>query len=412
MTAIALLNANVDPHLVADTLLSAEGEDSRTYKRVWLPAKGNVPTEWEGVDGKWHISRLGRKTFTLPNGAGILAFSGDCSAAFRFWARLSDSWHLASSYDETMLVDRSMLDRVLHEMPDDARRFTLLGILIDRSGHREPFTHNEFRRLETSQFGICYVAGSGAQTVVDIVRKLDQALVQAGGWPHGYLISATEDLAEHISAEMLWWEGDIRNGIEPSTPLALYCGGYYEWYQIERRGIRPMRPRLDLHLSISDCGLTITRAHFVEQVEVPQRSHTVSQRISTSVLNLGVEPVKLSLAEGSRDGVSVDFDETWGTLISSTFEPYDIGSGSDRLWGRLTPELLRKSFDPPVVVHRVRIILARTGQDGVMKRFISNSSKGYAELSTMNGQLSLRLVEALLAKTRLAVHQLSSTSVV
>jgi hypothetical protein len=42
-------------------------------------------------DGKWHIYRLGRKTFVLPNRCGVLSFSVDCGAAFRSWDKLSDA---------------------------------------------------------------------------------------------------------------------------------------------------------------------------------------------------------------------------------------------------------------------------------------------------------------------------------
>lgn len=42
MTAIAILNAESDPHLIADTLLVCQGEDSRSGKTVWLPSRGNI----------------------------------------------------------------------------------------------------------------------------------------------------------------------------------------------------------------------------------------------------------------------------------------------------------------------------------------------------------------------------------
>ena len=46
MTAIALLNAETDPHIVADTLLSVDGEDPRKIKKIWLPALGDVQSQW------------------------------------------------------------------------------------------------------------------------------------------------------------------------------------------------------------------------------------------------------------------------------------------------------------------------------------------------------------------------------
>ena len=59
MTAIALLNAETDPHIVADTLLSVDGEDPRKIKKIWLPALGDVQSQWGEGGDRWHISRLG-----------------------------------------------------------------------------------------------------------------------------------------------------------------------------------------------------------------------------------------------------------------------------------------------------------------------------------------------------------------
>lgn len=52
MTAIALLNSENDPHVVADTLLSADGTDPNEEKTIWLPALGQVDSEWENDEGK------------------------------------------------------------------------------------------------------------------------------------------------------------------------------------------------------------------------------------------------------------------------------------------------------------------------------------------------------------------------
>jgi hypothetical protein len=99
MTAIALLNSDFEPHLVADTLLSAEGPDPNASKTIWMPALGSVQTEW-GVDGAvWHISRLGRKSFFLPNQSGVLAFAGSCSAAAEFLDELSSAFRNAHQFN-------------------------------------------------------------------------------------------------------------------------------------------------------------------------------------------------------------------------------------------------------------------------------------------------------------------------
>jgi hypothetical protein len=407
MTAIALLNAANDPHLVADTLLSAEGPDPRAKKRIWLPALGSVKSEWATDDGKWHISRLGRKTFALPNRCGVLSFSGDCGAAFRFWDKLSETWHQVSGYDPLARIDRSTLDRILHRMPETAMRFCLLGVLIDSAGQREAFVHNNHQCFETEQFGTCYVAGSGEGLVREIVERLDRHLTQAGGWPSSYPISATEDLAEHISAEMLHRESFASNGVDPGTPLTLRCGGYYEWYKVERDGLRPMRPRIDLHMTVGREGLVVTRAYFVEQEQVPTHEASTSQKIFTAVTTLGLVPFEIPLCRPSAHGFTVALDEVWGVLIPTTFLPYDVPSGEESLEtmsGQLTPPLLAHKFPSTHDVKRIRVIVGGPSHGGLMKRFMaSRDGAGDATLSVADGKLSLWLSQRLLADTFVSV---------
>ena len=403
MTAIALLNAGGEPYLVADTLLSAEGRDPREVKRIWLPALGSVPTEWVGHDGPWHISCLARKTFALPNNSGVLAFSGFCSPAFRFWDRLSDTWNQISSYDPLARINRGTLERILHQMPEDAAKFCLLGILIDESGHREAFVHNKHVRFETEQFGTCYAAGSGAEMIVEIAERLDGLLTRSGGWPSSYPISATEDLAEHISTEMLCKESDAANGIKPGTPLAQYCGGYYDWYKVETDGIRPMRPRIDLHVRLAEESLVVTRAYFVEQEQIQEHSTSTSQRIFTTVTNLGLSPVSIPLNAALEYGHTVTFDETWVVQIPSMFVLRDAQFGAvpqEPLSGPVTSELLAKKFPSSFEVTRVRVVVQDSPESAIVKRFIApQRGAGDAALSVVDGKLSLWLSNRLLERT-------------
>lgn len=109
MTAIALLNSENDPHVVADTLLSADGADPNKDKSIWLPALGYIHSEWENEDGKWHIPRLGRKTFAVPVSSGILAFAGHCQSAFNFGM----SYRLISIADNFMIQIIALLKTAL-----------------------------------------------------------------------------------------------------------------------------------------------------------------------------------------------------------------------------------------------------------------------------------------------------------
>ena len=109
MTAIALLNPESDPHVVADTLLTAEGRDPNSQPIIWLPSLGDFRSEWGTQKYPWYMARLGRKTFFLPNSSGILAFAGHCPTAFKFWAELSSKFVNTAGYQPDQKIDRAMV---------------------------------------------------------------------------------------------------------------------------------------------------------------------------------------------------------------------------------------------------------------------------------------------------------------
>lgn len=402
MTAIALLNAENDPHIVADSLLSVDGPAPDGKKKIWLPAVGLVRSEW-GQDGHtWHVRRLGRKMFILPNQSGVLCFAGDGSSAYRFWGELSDKWLTISGYDPLVRVDEIMLQAVFRQIPEDIAKISILGILIDSSGNRSVISHNFDSKIETKQFGTCYVAGSGTPLVEKIIHRLNQKLTDSRGWPKQYPISATEDLAEHISCEMLHIEGSLSNGISPGTPLDLRCGGYYDWIKIEREGIRPLRPRIDLSVAVEGDELIIYRAYFFEQQQLPPNSKTISQRICTSVVNIGMEFPSIKIKSDWGDGQKITLDETWGTLIPSFFfgHHYEDERFRDQLYGRMNAEIIEKDFSPALEVNRVRVVVRTGASTAIQKRFISERGVGAdGVLSAVDGKLSLWLSPRLLEKT-------------
>lgn len=402
MTAIALLNVENDPHIVADSLLSVDGHAPADRKKIWLPAVGLVQSEW-GRDGRtWHVNRLGRKMFALPNHSGILCFAGDGSSAYRFWQVLSNKWLSASRYDPFVRIDDAILQIIFREMPADLGQISIFGILIDSSGNRSVISHNFDSKIETKEFGTCYVAGSGTPLMEQIIHRVDQRLTNSKGWPADYPISATEDLAEHISCEMLHMEGSILNGVSPGTPLDLRCGGYYDWIKIESEGIRPMRPRIDLSVAVEGDELVISRAYFFEHRQLPQHTKTISQRICTSVVNIGVQFFPIKILNHWGDGHKILFEETWGSLIPSFFfgHHYEDEIFKDQLFGRMNEEIIEKNFSPPLEVNRVRVVVRTGPSTAIQMRFISaTGTGGDAVLSAVNGKLSLWVSPRLLEKT-------------
>lgn len=392
MTVIALLNPDHDPHIVADTLLSADGTDPDPIKKVWLPALGSIQSEWIGDDGPWYVARLGRKTFFLPNKSGILAFAGDCSAAFEFWAELSNAFLNAAHYDPEIPMMRELVDRVLRHT-SGAAKFSLLGVLIGKDGRREPYIHQPTMSLQTKNFGNCLIAGTGSQLVAGIIRTVD---AQTRSWSDLVRVSPTENLAEHISAEMLYRDGDFRNGDSPSTPLAAQCGGFYEWYGVTSAGVLPLRSRLDLQVSILEDKLVATRIYFSEPLQKAAliEGPVPNQRYCLSVITCGPDMYELPLADCATRGWKIVAGRSDGVVIESTFELYDSRtgtSGTSRLSGPVNPEVLDQYFSTPVELDRVRLVVGREG--GAVLRGLVTSLPGIPNVSVVGvgGQLILHL---------------------
>ncbi|MBY4731533.1 hypothetical protein K6V90_13430 [Cupriavidus pauculus] len=394
MTAIALLNPESSPHVVADSLLSAAGRDLRQKKTVWLPALGSIRSEWGSEAEPWHITRLGRKSFFLPNFSGVLVFAGDCRAAFNFWEELSDAIANVALYDNSVRVRRSLVDRVLTHTAG-AADISLLGILIDENGQREAYVHNA-TRLDTANFGSCYVAGTGASLVAQLIRSTDTRISSDGGWAATIRISATENLAEQISSDMLYRESDARNGLSATTPIGAQCGGFCEWYGIETFGIQPMQPRIDIHLKIEDHRVFATRVHLSEMFQLinPPNSTLPSQRYSISVLNLGLIPYDLSSDVDEYGGWTFTPDDVHGVIIEPTFKLYEQpgdASGTSRLSGSLTPEDLMGLFSEPMNIHRVRLTVQKGGSAKGKGMYTDAGEIPNVRICCEDGHLSLQL---------------------
>lgn len=394
MTAIALLNVETDPHIVADTLLSAQGRDPKSPRRVWLPALGLVSSEYKSPEGDWYIARLGRKTFFLPNGAGVLAFAGDCQAAFQFWAALSEKYLVRECYEPSFRMDSDFVDQTIHQMGARGGLFSLLGVLVDADGRRAAYIHNQHVRMQTATFGTCYISGSGAPLIAETIADVDRAMNSNGGWPKNYPISVTEDLAEHISSVMLYRDSDGRNGHTPDSPLSHFTGGFYEWYRVGDSGVRPMSPRVEINVAFDGGDVTITRAYYVEQLERRRDagSHSDAREFPICVMNLLLDPYKTTASEIDEFGHIITLDAIRGVLAPSTLRSYDAPE-EDRvdLSGPIYCEMLDELFSSPYSVHRVRVV-AMVNDRVKARRFITlDDHLPDAALHYEDGALSLWL---------------------
>ncbi|MEQ9878553.1 hypothetical protein ABRP92_11235 [Pectobacterium aroidearum] len=356
MTAIALLNSENDPHVVADTLLSTDGGDPNKDKNIWLPALGYIHSEWENEDGLWHIPRLGRKTFAIPISSGLLAFAGHCQSAFNFWNELSTHFYSRQAYDSNYSITKDRVDSIL-KSDKDAYRFSLLGMVKDDAGELLPVIHKPDATFETKNYGVCHVAGSGSTLIKDIIIEKDKNMLNHNKAKN---ISLTEDLAEHISAEMLYRESDINNGLVKGTPIDCYCGGFYEWYGIRRKGTKVLQPRADMSILLTNNGITITRLHISEQ-HISQSSadaSVFSHKYPVFVFNFVSEFINVSYTSLFDELISLSIREVYGVMIDSTFTGYENRSDyNPRLSGSIQGEIAEKFFGSPVKIKRIRLFV-------------------------------------------------------
>ena len=385
MTAIALLNAELEPHLVADTLLTADGVDQRPDSRTWLPALGMVPTNYQFGEKAMHLSRLARKTFILPCGSGVLAFAGDVSDAVCFWKALSERVLGSVAYGGSARVEPHHLETLRVNFPDVFRELSLLGVLVDPLGKLTPFVHNA-RLVETQNFGACYVAGSGDQLLEEIIRSVDLHL-SANWWPVGYPMTATEDLAEHISTEMLYRESDFRNGLADDTPLALRCGGLFEWYRITKAGVSHMQPRLDLHVQRIDERLVITRAYWIEMRKRRELLDGAlpAQMYQLHIMLLGAQFESVSAARSPGEARAVRFRHGHGALMEPAWHHYSQAEGDlseapglgREYHAPLSKSVLEACLPHRVDVGRVRVVFEERGRRPIVKRILTRQREKF-----------------------------------
>ncbi|PXW62244.1 hypothetical protein DFO55_10173 [Grimontella sp. AG753] len=392
MTAIALLNSENDPHVVADTLLSADGPDPNKDKSIWLPALGHIHSEWENKNGKWYIPRLGRKTFAVPVSSGLLAFAGHCSSAFNFWDELSTHFYSRQAYDPNYSITKDIVENILSNNKN-AYRFSLLGMVRNNNGKFLPLIHRPDAVIETKSYGVCYIAGSGSDMLKKIILERDKAIDNHN---RPTKISHTEDLAEYISAEMLYNESDLKNGLIKGTPLDYYCGGFYEWYGIKDEGVKVLQPRIDMSVSLTDDGIVITRLYFSEQYMLPPSSNSsiYSFKYPISVVNLISDFKYIDYTSLLNEQISLSFSEVYGTYIDSTFFGYEGNPQFiPRLSGPIRGGIAERMFSSIVNVKRIRLFV-NFGENTFCKGFVNPTiTDSYVSIQYSDGKFTVSIAD-------------------
>jgi hypothetical protein len=360
MTVIAIINAETDPHIIADCLLSSDGEDHRNNKHVWIPSLGYIQTDWVGKDGPWHVVRLGRKTIVLPNNGGLLAFAGDCRPAFEFWAMLSEKFNIASAFDPDYLIDSTIIDQVLVAMEHKVKDFHILGVINDANGNRTPYTHRPDKEINTINFGTCYLAGSGTHLLAKLIDDEDRRFIKIDQWI--WSITPTEELAESLCSTLLYYESDINNGIKPETPMHERFGGYYEWYGVKPIGVKPIPARVDLNLVVENDKIFITRLHLSESLQSDGSNPDFkAAQIFLRILSFAIKNHEINPLDLLSGNAILTTDQVDGVLIEQLFYHYDRNADSaytdPRISSSVSPELLQREFGAPFIAKSLRLII-------------------------------------------------------
>lgn len=362
MTMIAILNADSDPHLLADTLLSVHGADRRGDKEIWLPSLGVIPSEQPTTGDPWYIYRLARKSLALPDGAGMLAYAGTGKEAAVFWAAYSEKILFAKNFDEDRRVDRALLEQCISDLHMPAN-LALLGVLVDADGKREVFRYGEVFSFVSDAYGTCYFAGSGSPYLMEKVRKADDAQNASRGVTDVY--SVTEHLAEKLSANLLVHERFTDENGQSTGALHLAAGGFLEWYAVSGEGVRPIRERMDLHFEVNPGGLFANAIYLIgskSYIDKPAYGSIIS------VIKLLQQPVEGSLGIDELGGWFYQLEnlaDAFGGLIEPSL--HKVGQtaserGDDRLYGAATAATIKESYGDFIEIRRLRVTLSVNNQ--------------------------------------------------
>lgn len=387
MTVIALLNAEREPHVVADTLLSVRGEDPRFNRTVWMPSLGQVSSSLGTEDDPWYIARLARKTFLLPNYGGVLAFSGDCNAAFGFWREFCASVLSQAGYEPDMRVECELIERAVSHSRGD--RFSLLGLVRNATGGWEVFTHNKHVVVETQNFGTCYLAGSGSKLLEAKLRRQD-AIEQPMQPNVRRRIGPTENLAEGISSDLLYAETDALSQLSAVATYA--CGGFYEWYPVVEGGVRVPPARLDIHVTEYLGKPVISRIYLIESLQEKELQLEPIRGTMYSIMVMSVILDALTPIESVDGSWLVPAPDPHAVLVQPAFEMHSSEKPDGRISGRVAAKVLDDFFGQPAKLKRIRLICSRNGR--AVTRAISrlpDEDEILATLSFSNGRLDVSL---------------------
>lgn len=387
MTAVALVNIYEDPHLVSDTMLSYE-IDTEEDRKIWVPARGVIQSSQKSGERKWGVSRFIRKAVYLPNQGGIFAWAGSLRQASMFWNALSKKFLMISSYNELAKIEMHHISSSYDEL--STSDLSIVGCLL-KDGEPIPFVFGDHRVVETNKYGVCYLIGSGMESMMETIRIKDEHIPSRGNDDLMQLISKTEDLAQYISSRMLFLDSMKGGYHEETLPFYHFSGGYFEWHKITPGGVKLAPIHLDINIRYDQNGGFVTRAYLSEAMIVSrqQESKEIAHHHVRYVSLLSSKDVGIDIKDIVDGQLLIKFERPSGVILYQGLlhgDEFRNSDGTRDIWGYFDKEELQHLFGNPINIFRTRtfFIINEDGRDIIRaKSHVAESEEEASHLATV-----------------------------
>jgi len=358
MTAIAVVNVHPNPEtagypvVISDTLLSKKlNGDVQSCSKINLPATGaRSPIYVDDIGEFRQIVRMARKPLILEGNSGILAWAGPLEEMQLLRRQLGERLDLREHFGASVTVSKSDIERVVRTLGVELRRLQFLSITLEENRKMEVLNHR-LRDFTTEHFGRCYVGGSGAGTIEDLIKRFD-ACFDARELKADY--TPAYALAERISSSWLYMETDTKNGPKNQSPISTSSGGFLDWYRVTREGVQSWHPRLDLHIEIDGQHTYVSRAYFSDTFLSPTAVGS-DLKMATHLVGFMQDREEV-IINSSEQHVILSRERIFAYLCQQAFFTDEHQDAF------ISAEKLSHLYSTPVYVPSVHVIMKRDGQ--------------------------------------------------
>lgn len=369
MTAIAVVNVHPDPEaagypvVISDTLLSKKlNGDIQSCSKINLPATGSrCPVYVDDIGEFRQIVRMARKPLILEGNSGILAWAGPLEEMKLLRTQLGGRLDLREHFGASVTLSKSDIEYVVRTLDPKLRRLQFLAITFEENREMEVLNHR-LRDFTTEHFGRCYVGGSGASTIEDLIKRFD-ACFDARELKVDY--TPAYALAERVSSTWLYLETDTKKGPKNQSPISTSSGGFLDWYRVTREGVQSWHPRLDLHVEVDGQNTYVSRAYFSDTFLSPT---SVGSDLKMAAHLVGfMQDREEVIINSSEQHVILSRDRIFAYLCQQAFfadEHQDAFTSA---------QTLRHLYSTPVYVPSTHVILQKDGK--AKHRILRNADK-------------------------------------